>query len=109
LFNTLATFEVNFTTDTFFSQNSIVRYKRNLLINTSMTFEIQFITLSSMIIFSDTVNYLFHVPLSPWKGVSSADGGNDLHIRKIAANMLNKQSLVTDKGRTSSLGIGRGE
>jgi hypothetical protein len=37
-----------------------------------------------------------------------ADGGDDLQIRRVAANILNKQSRTTDKGWASSLGVGRG-
>jgi hypothetical protein len=36
------------------------------------------------------------------------DGGNDLQIWRIAANILNKQSLTADKGCSSTLGVGRG-
>jgi hypothetical protein len=37
-----------------------------------------------------------------------ADGGNDLKIWRIAANILNKQSRTADKGLSSRLGIGPG-
>jgi hypothetical protein len=35
------------------------------------------------------------------------DGGDGLQIRRIAVNILNKQSRTADKGRSSSLGVGR--
>jgi hypothetical protein len=34
-----------------------------------------------------------------------ADGGDGLQIRRVAANILNKQSQTADKGHFSSLGI----
>jgi hypothetical protein len=37
-----------------------------------------------------------------------ADGGDGLQIYRAAANILNKQSRTTDKGWSSSLGVGRG-
>jgi hypothetical protein len=37
-----------------------------------------------------------------------ADGGEGLQIRRVAANILNKQSRTADKGWPSSLGVGRG-
>jgi hypothetical protein len=37
-----------------------------------------------------------------------ADGGDDLQIRRVAVNILNKQSLTADKGWSSSLEVGRG-
>jgi hypothetical protein len=37
-----------------------------------------------------------------------ADGGNDLQIWRVAANVFNKQSRTADKGWSSSLGVGRG-
>jgi hypothetical protein len=37
-----------------------------------------------------------------------ADGGEGLHIWRVAANILNKQSRTADKGWPSSLGVGRG-
>jgi hypothetical protein len=37
-----------------------------------------------------------------------ADGGEDLQICRVAANILNKQSRTADKGWPSSLGVGRG-
>jgi hypothetical protein len=37
-----------------------------------------------------------------------ADGGDDLQIWRVATNILNKQSRTTDKGWSSSLGVGRG-
>jgi hypothetical protein len=37
-----------------------------------------------------------------------ADGGNTLQVRRVAANILNKQSRTADKGWSSSLGVGRG-
>jgi hypothetical protein len=36
------------------------------------------------------------------------DGGGDLQIWKVPANMLNKQSRTTDKGWPTSLGVGCG-
>jgi len=36
------------------------------------------------------------------------DGGDGLQIRRIAVNILNKQSQTADKGLSSSLGVGRG-
>jgi hypothetical protein len=38
-----------------------------------------------------------------------ADGGEGLQIRRVAANILNKQSRIADKGWPSSLGVGRGD
>jgi hypothetical protein len=37
-----------------------------------------------------------------------ADGGHDLQIWRVAANILNKQSRTADKGWSSSLRVGRG-
>jgi hypothetical protein len=37
-----------------------------------------------------------------------ADGGDGLQIRRVSANILNKQSRTADRGWSSSLGIGRG-
>jgi hypothetical protein len=37
-----------------------------------------------------------------------ADGGNGLEMWRVAANIFNKQSRTADKGRSSSLGVGRG-
>jgi hypothetical protein len=37
-----------------------------------------------------------------------ADGGDDLQIWRIAANILNKQSRRADRGWSSSFGFGRG-
>jgi hypothetical protein len=37
-----------------------------------------------------------------------ADGGNGLHIWRVAANMLNKQSWTPDKGLSSNWGLGMG-
>jgi hypothetical protein len=37
-----------------------------------------------------------------------ADGGDGLRTRRVAANMLNKQSRIADSGWSSSLGDGRG-
>jgi hypothetical protein len=37
-----------------------------------------------------------------------ADGGENLKIWRVAANILNKQSWTADKGWYSSLGVGRG-
>jgi hypothetical protein len=36
-----------------------------------------------------------------------ADGGDSLQIWRVAANILNKQSLTADKGWSSSLEVGR--
>jgi hypothetical protein len=48
-------------------------------------------------------------PLSPRHGASSDCGWREgLHIRRVAANILNKQSRTADKGWFSSLGVGRG-
>jgi hypothetical protein len=38
-----------------------------------------------------------------------ADGEDGLQIRRVAANILNKQSRIADKGRSCSLSVGRGE
>jgi hypothetical protein len=35
-------------------------------------------------------------------------GGNGLMIRRVAASILNKQSLISNKGWFSSLGLNRG-
>jgi hypothetical protein len=40
----------------------------------------------------------------PWV----ADGRDGLQLWTLAANILNKQSRTNDKGRSSSLGVGRG-
>jgi hypothetical protein len=37
-----------------------------------------------------------------------ADGGDDLQIWRVAANILNKQSRTADKGWSSSFGVGHG-
>jgi hypothetical protein len=37
-----------------------------------------------------------------------ADGGYGLQTWRVAANILTKQSLTADKGRSSSLGVWRG-
>jgi hypothetical protein len=37
-----------------------------------------------------------------------ANGGDGLQIWRVAANISNKQSRPADKGRSSSLGVGRG-
>jgi hypothetical protein len=37
-----------------------------------------------------------------------ADGGDGLQIRRVAANILNKQSRTADKGWSSSLEVGCG-
>jgi hypothetical protein len=36
------------------------------------------------------------------------DGGDGLQVWGVAENILNKQSRTTDKGRSSSLRVGRG-
>jgi hypothetical protein len=36
------------------------------------------------------------------------DGGDGLHMWRVAANILNKQSWTADKGWSSSLWVGRG-
>jgi hypothetical protein len=43
-----------------------------------------------------------HGMARPWV----ANGGDSRHIWKVASNILNKQSRVTDKGWPSSLGVG---
>jgi hypothetical protein len=37
-----------------------------------------------------------------------ADGGDALHIWRVAGNIFNKQSRTAEKRRSSSLGVGRG-
>jgi hypothetical protein len=37
-----------------------------------------------------------------------ADGGDALQLRRVAANILNKQSRTAEKGWSSSLGVGHG-
>jgi hypothetical protein len=37
-----------------------------------------------------------------------AEGGDGLHILRVASNISNKQSRAVDKGWSSSLGVGRG-
>jgi hypothetical protein len=37
-----------------------------------------------------------------------ADGGDGLQIWRVAVYVLNRQSLTTDKERSSSFGVGRG-
>jgi hypothetical protein len=37
-----------------------------------------------------------------------ATGGDGLQVWRVAANILNMQSRTTDKGRSSSLGVGKG-
>jgi hypothetical protein len=37
-----------------------------------------------------------------------ADGGDGLEVRRVAANILNKQSRTSEKGWSSSLGVWRG-
>jgi hypothetical protein len=39
---------------------------------------------------------------------SSACGGEDLQMRRVAANVFNKQSPTANRGWPSSLGVGRG-
>jgi hypothetical protein len=47
--------------------------------------------------------------LSPRHGASSGCGWrNGLQLRRVAANILNKQSRTADKGWSSSLVVGRG-
>jgi hypothetical protein len=47
--------------------------------------------------------------LSPRHGASSGCGWRKvLRLRRVAANVLNKQSRTADKGWSSSLGVGRG-
>ena len=47
--------------------------------------------------------------LSPWHGVSSGcEWRNGFQIWRVAANILNKQSRIADKGWSSSLWVGRG-
>jgi hypothetical protein len=38
----------------------------------------------------------------------ASDGGDGLQIWRVGANILNKQSRTTDKGQSSSWGVGRG-
>jgi hypothetical protein len=38
-----------------------------------------------------------------------ADGGDALQVRRVAANVLNKQSRTADKGGFSSMRLGRGD
>jgi hypothetical protein len=48
-------------------------------------------------------------PLSPRHGASSGCGWREvLRLRRLAANILNKQLWTADKGWPSSLEIGRG-
>jgi hypothetical protein len=48
-------------------------------------------------------------PLSPRHSASSGCGWREgLQIRRVAANILNKQSWTGNKGWSSSLGVGRG-
>jgi hypothetical protein len=37
-----------------------------------------------------------------------ADGGEGIHLRRVAANISNKQSRTAGKGWSSSLGVERG-
>jgi hypothetical protein len=47
-------------------------------------------------------------PLSPRHGAFSGCGWRKvLRLRRVAANILNKQSRTADKGWSSSLGVGR--
>jgi hypothetical protein len=48
-------------------------------------------------------------PLSPWQGASSGCGWTEgLQLRRVSANILNKQSRIADKGWSSSSVVGRG-
>jgi hypothetical protein len=55
-------------------------------------------------------NLLFHVRWVPchhgMRRPQVADGGSGLQIWRVAANILNKQSRIADKGRSSSWGGG---
>jgi hypothetical protein len=45
-------------------------------------------------------------PLSSWHGASSGCGWREgLQIRRVAANILNKQERTADKGWSSSFGL----
>jgi hypothetical protein len=47
-------------------------------------------------------------PLSSRYGASSGCGWREvLRVRRVSANVLNKQSRTADKGWSSSLGVGR--
>jgi hypothetical protein len=37
----------------------------------------------------------------------AADGGDGLQVWRVAANILNKQSLTAEKAWSSSMGVGR--
>jgi hypothetical protein len=63
--------------------------------------------------FTPMYNYTCHVRWVPCHHGTAArpqvaDGGDGLQIWKVAANIMNKQSRTTDKGRSSSLGVERG-
>jgi hypothetical protein len=45
---------------------------------------------------------------SAWRGPQVANGGDGLHIWKVPANILNKQSRTDDKGWASSMEVGHG-
>jgi hypothetical protein len=46
--------------------------------------------------------------LSPWNGASSiCEWREVLRVLRVAANILNKQSLTADKERSSRLAVGR--
>jgi hypothetical protein len=48
------------------------------------------------------VGTCYHGMVLPWV----ADGGDGLQILRIAANVLNKQSRISDNGCSSSLNVG---
>jgi hypothetical protein len=60
----------------------------------------------------DTKSNTHHVKWVPcYHGMArpqAADEGEGLQIRRVAANILNKQSRTADKGWPSSLGVGWG-
>jgi hypothetical protein len=57
-------------------------------------------------------SFIFHVSWVPFHhGMArhhAADGGDYLHIWRVAANTLDKESRTVDKRWSSSLGVGRG-
>jgi hypothetical protein len=77
-------------------------YSDSTLILTTMCVEFLFNVLMSV----------FHVRWVPCHhGMARpqvADGGDGLQIRRVAASILNKESRTADKGRSSSLEVGRG-
>jgi hypothetical protein len=62
-----------------------------------------------MVLLNSIVDYVRWVPCH--HGMvrpQVADGEDGLQTWRIAANIMNKQSLTADKGWPSSLGVGRG-